>query len=103
MAILRMYSEINDTTFEVEEGCVLHEVLLSEGFIPVDNTEAKEEQEKGIGDISGDTDIDSGKSEDLESMSKQELAELAGLLGIEVKSKDTVATLIKKIKEVKGE
>lgn len=91
--MLILHSAVKGTTFHVEEDSVLCEVLLNEGFIPVDNSEPKEKAEKGIPDISDNIDI----------MSKQELIELAELLGIEVKARDTVNVLIKKIKKVRGE
>ena len=87
-------SEQTGTMFHVDEDSILFDVLMEEGFVPTENQEAQgkateEEEEICCND------------EDLGEMTKGELIDLAKCMGIEIKSKDTVATLIAKIKEVK--
>lgn len=96
MAILKLYSEKTGMTYEVAEESLLCEVLLGEGFMSIESPEAKE-------DITEAQEEVFEGNEDLRSMTKAELIDLAELLGIQVKSKDSMATLVKKIQEAKGE
>lgn len=111
--IVRLFKEQTGMTYEVEVGSVLHEVLLMEGFSLVSECEeakrsskitegqgkAKEAHEEYISETE---EIFEG-DKDITEMSKSELIVLAELMGVSIAKKDTIATIVAKIKEAKGE
>lgn len=106
MAILKLYKEHTGMTYIVEEGSILYEVLVSEGFSLVSEvergenpSESPEGQEKHIEEEEEEFEGD----KDISAMSKSELIALAELMGVSIAKKDNMATIVEKIKKAKGD
>ena len=111
MAILRLFKKETGMTYIVEEGTILHEVLISEGFSLVsapkeDQTQPGESETQGklkeiiSGHIEDGEELFAG-DKDIAKMSKIELIELAELMGIQIAKKENMESIISKIKQAK--
>ena len=87
------YNEVTGLKLDVEAGSILEEVVEAEpNFRPIEEVTTMPTEATGNA---------TEEAEGLEGLSKEELIHMATLMGISVRSKDTVAQLRSKIKASK--